>query len=92
MMEKTLIHAELSSALVNQANARVADGWAIDLNVLLASTLRCFMEFHERLLMEAMAEDSPEGDFMAKIDYDPQFFTDLSPSGVMPQPQTQGGE
>lgn len=45
-MEKVRIEAELPAALVAQARAFVAEGWASDLDELLVEALRRFLESH----------------------------------------------
>jgi hypothetical protein len=59
-MNKILIEAELPSELAAQASAFVADGWATDLNELLAEALRRFLESHEGSLTESFVRDDVE--------------------------------
>jgi len=56
-MIKTTIQAELPSELTAQALSFVRDGWASDLNELLADALRRFLESHSARLTESMIMD-----------------------------------
>lgn len=57
-MEKVRIEAELPATLTAQARAFVADGYASDLDDLLAEALRRFLESHASELTDAfMKED-----------------------------------
>lgn len=53
-MTKTTIQAELPPELTAQAMAFVEEGWASDLNELLADALRRFLESHSSRVTEAM--------------------------------------
>ena len=49
---KTAIQTELPPQLVSAARSYVAEGWAADLDSLLAEALRCYLESHSTLLAE----------------------------------------
>ncbi|MSQ73824.1 MAG: CopG family transcriptional regulator [Betaproteobacteria bacterium] len=49
---KTAIQAELPPALVAQARAFVEEGWADDLNEVIADALRRYLESHSSQLAE----------------------------------------
>ena len=53
-MTKTTIQAELPPELTARALAFVKDGWASDLNELLADALRRFLESHSARVTESM--------------------------------------
>jgi hypothetical protein len=53
-MTKTTIQAELPPELTARALAFVQEGWATDLNELLADALRRFLESHSARLTESM--------------------------------------
>ena len=59
-MNKTVIEAELPSELAAQAHAFVAEGWATDLNELLAEALRRLLESHEGSLTESFVREDVE--------------------------------
>ena len=52
-MDKTIIQAELPPELTARARSYVEDGWATDLNELLADALRRFLESHTARVTEA---------------------------------------
>ena len=52
-MSMTIIEAELPAELTAQARCFVAEGWAQDLNELLAEALRRFLESHSARVTEA---------------------------------------
>ena len=57
-MEKVRIEARLPAALANRARAFVAEGYASDLDELLAKALRRFLQSHAPELTHAfMKED-----------------------------------
>ncbi len=60
MNNNTTIEAELPAELAAQARAFVAEGWAKDLNELLAEALRRFLESHEGSLTESFAKEDVE--------------------------------
>jgi len=51
-MNKTTIEAELPAELTAQARSYIQQGWARDLNELLAEALRRFLESHAAPLTE----------------------------------------
>lgn len=53
-MTKTTIQAELPPELTARALNFVEEGWASDLNELLAEALRRFLESHSARVTEAM--------------------------------------
>ncbi len=52
-MKKTVIQAELPHELAARARCYVEEGWAADLNELLADALRRFLESHTTRLTES---------------------------------------
>lgn len=56
-METTVIQAELPPELAAQARAYVQEGWAADLNGLLADALRRFLESHSSRMTESFVMD-----------------------------------
>ena len=50
----TAIQAELPPELLAQARAFVEEGWATDVNELLAEALRRYLESHSSQLSETM--------------------------------------
>ena len=54
---KTAIQTELPQELVEQARAFVKEGWAKDLNELLADALRRYLESHSARLTEAFIKE-----------------------------------
>jgi hypothetical protein len=59
-MNNTLIETELPAEVAAQARAFVADGWATDLNELLAEALRRFLASHESSLTELFIREDVE--------------------------------
>jgi hypothetical protein len=57
MAATTLIQAELPPELTDRARSFVEEGWATDMNELLAEALRRFLESHSGDLTEAMIQD-----------------------------------
>jgi len=57
MAATTLIQAELPPELTDRARSFVEEGWAADMNELLAEALRRFLESHSGDLTEAMIQD-----------------------------------
>lgn len=53
-MSKTIIQAELPPELTARALSFVQDGWALDMNELLAEALRRFLESHSTQVTESM--------------------------------------
>ena len=56
-MHKTAIQAELPQDLVRRARAYVAEGWAADLNWLLAEALGRYLETHSSQLAETFLQE-----------------------------------
>jgi hypothetical protein len=54
---KTPIHAELPPELVSEARSFVEEGWASDLNGLLAEALRRYLESHSSRLAESFLRE-----------------------------------
>jgi hypothetical protein len=54
---KTPIQAELPPELVSQARSFVEDGWASDMNELLAEALRRYLESHSSRLAESFLRE-----------------------------------
>ena len=54
---KTAIQAELPPALVAQARAFVAEGWADDLDEVITEALRRYLESHSSQLAEAFIRE-----------------------------------
>lgn len=57
MVATTVIQAELPPELTDRARSFVEEGWAADMNELLAEALRRFLESHSGDLTEAMIQD-----------------------------------
>ena len=57
MAATTLIQAELPPELTDRARSFVEEGWATDMNELLAEALRRFLESHSGDLTEAMIQE-----------------------------------
>ncbi len=57
MAATTLIQAELPPELTDRARSFVEEGWAADMNELLAEALRRFLESHSGDLTEAMIRE-----------------------------------
>ena len=53
----TVIQAELPPELTDRARSFVEDGWAANMNELLAEALRRFLESHSEDLTEAMIQE-----------------------------------
>ncbi len=53
----TVIQAELPPELLAQARAFVEEGWATDVNELLAEALRRYLESHSSQLTETFIRD-----------------------------------
>jgi hypothetical protein len=56
----TTIQAELPSKLIAQAKAFVGEGWAGNMNELLADALRRYLESHSAELTEAFLREDVE--------------------------------
>lgn len=56
-MQKTAIHAELPRDLVLRAQTYVAQGWAADLDWLLAEALRRYLTTHSSELAESFLRE-----------------------------------
>lgn len=57
MAATTVIQAELPPELTDRARSFVEEGWAADMNELLAEALRRFLESHSGDLTEAMIQE-----------------------------------
>lgn len=57
MAATTVIQAELPPELTDRARSFVEEGWATDMNELLAEALRRFLESHSGDLTEAMIQE-----------------------------------
>jgi hypothetical protein len=56
----TAIQAELPPELLAQARTFVEDGWAVDVNELLAEALRRYLESHSSHLSETFIREDVE--------------------------------
>ena len=54
---KTPIQAELPEELISQAQTFVEEGWATDLNDVLAEALRRYLESHSSKLAESFLRE-----------------------------------
>ena len=59
-MNKTSVQAELPEELVSAARVFAAEGWARDLNELLADALRRYLESHSSQLTETFLRQDVE--------------------------------
>lgn len=57
MAASTIIQAELPPELTDRARSFVEEGWASDINEVLAEALRRFLDSHSGELAEAMMKD-----------------------------------
>lgn len=57
---KTEIHAELPQELIDEARVFVAQGWAADLDHLVADALRRYLDSHSARLTEAFGREDVE--------------------------------
>ena len=60
MPDMTIIEAQLPDELTARALSFVEEGWATDLNGLLAESLRRFLESHSSQLSQAMLQTDVE--------------------------------